>query len=215
MFHQHVDCPKKPPVGFEEAMAEYGFRNTNFSVFPDGHSGPVLHLTFKTGKVEIFHDAWKKATQCCRNFGISGYMEGELVFTDDPFVVPQSYKEDWNRPFVLERRCLKVEEGFRQTELHIAYREDGSHSEVWKRLSDMGMMIAVMPKTRRGENFNEIIATAQGNIAQIRPLKEKLKIGLTGIGLMHDATLKEEVIIAYELFNITTENLPPVLATIK
>jgi len=215
IYHIHYDFYQEVPPEFQEKIRELGFFESDFTDFPDGHRGPARHFTFKTKRKDLYLERWPVTVELGQKLGIPGYLEGEQVITDEVIHAASSLDEMVRVPFRLHREPLTAAEGFRETEIHLTYRQEDSDERVWRMMAECGMAIAIMPKLKRGRNYHALILTAQGSIEVIEPLKAALKEFFGRFGGINYADMKEERVLNYHLFGITPSDLPPVVRRIE
>jgi len=174
--------------------------------------------SFQTTKLDIFHTKWKEAESLAVQHGVYGYMEGEHVFSSDSIdcskqQLDSEFIREW-KPFRAIEGLVPLDVGFKQTEIHLYWRREGSPDEVWQKLSELGMVIVVMPANGHNCLQDVIVATMQGWIPQIRHIKEIL-IGSFRPGGIQDVEIEEEVMIAHRfLGGYTTVNLPKIVTSV-
>ena len=209
-YHIHIDGTTFPEVLAREAR-RIGFYETNFSGHPEGfqHFEPKVHLTLKAEGVESFNAAWSELEKVASAVEWKGYIEGEFIPFDDE--LPWKEYVDVPVPFKLERRRLRSEEDFRQTEVHVVMDKDASDARLMRGLLEAGLYGAYLPK----QDHTALVLTAQGYKADIFRLSGVLRKYLASVGGAARCTLKEERAIRYKLFNLLPEELPEIVDCVQ
>ena len=211
-WHLHIDGTKASEQ-FAEWCVGAGFVSANFCGHPDGfeHFEPKLHLTLKMVEREAFDRTFEAVCKEAAHAGFIGYVEGEYIarvieVANQPFV-------DMTSPFVVERRRLEEKEEFREGELHLTFDADASDQRRISQLLEMGLYGAYEHKwfegvLRRDKRF--LVLTMQGYMRDVNLMAKELASFLSCSGGLIDARLKIERAVAWELFGITTPELPPI-----
>lgn len=220
-FHIHIDANEMSNELYETAKSQLGYFDQHFAEGQNFGSGyrvvaPQKHITkqFFEHEKEAFYDAWDAITDLADQGGLTGYIEGEYIAFDYDFP-DKPYCGDGKPPFKLDLRPLTgpPNEEFRQTELHLVMDEERSDPQLIQSLLDTGMYPARLPKAA-SENYPAhmaIVFTVQGYKNEIGHLAEQLTDYLLKVGGTVRASLKEERILRYKLYDITYKELPEII----
>lgn len=209
IFHIHIDAQNMPRALDEYAVSVLKFIPTDYDGHPEGydHFEPKRHLTFKAPTKQIFQDTWNALERVMESHpDFIGYIEGEYLPTDE--YIPYKPYVDVNIPFNITRRKLdaKIDESFRQTEVHVTMEKTQSHPDLIKKLLNSGLYGAFIPK----HDGEFLVLTIQGFIKDIVPLIDSIRNFLVQSGGAYRCTIKEERAIAHRLFNIDASDLPEI-----
>ncbi|MCB9808877.1 hypothetical protein H6776_00570 [Candidatus Nomurabacteria bacterium] len=211
-FHIHSDSHTATPQDFIKHWKDLGGFEANFLHEHDPnrvHFEPFEHATIKTSEKKIFAELWESVCKKAGTTGFKGYLEGEYIPMDEllnfkPFL-------SLPKPFLVKRRKLTLEEGFRESELHLTFHDEISDSRAIDMLYEMGMYGTLSPK----HDGVYRVLTIQGSRKQIREVIPPLKKYVLESGGLWRATLKIEDIIRYQIFNAEPKDLPEVVDTIE
>ncbi len=205
-YHIHIDG-RVMPSALQEAARAIGFIEDTFTGHPDGykHFEPIVHLTIKRNTREEFEEAFTGAEQLLENSAFIGYIEGEY-FRPTIIIPERPYNADILVPFQIERRQLREDEGFRQSEFHLEMDGDTSHPKLITNLLDAGLYGAFYPET----GYRGIVLTMQGYVKDILPLQGVLRQYLEEAGGAVRGILYEERALHHRLFGISAADLPEI-----
>jgi hypothetical protein len=208
IFHIHIDAQRMPETLSRDVRDQLGFSDTNFSGHPPGfaHFEPTQHLTLKVNTRDEFFSIWSKLEAMISREDFVGYLEGEYIPVDD--FIPYKDFVDVPVPFLIHRRRLSGadRETFRQSELHLVYKKEGSDPRLTERLLQAGLYGAYIPK----KDGDFVVLTMQGYLKDIGRLAEVLKQYVEEAGGALRCTLKEERAIKHKLFGIGSTDLPEI-----
>ncbi|MEK6755333.1 MAG: hypothetical protein AABZ02_04190 [Bacteroidota bacterium] len=208
MWHLHVDVTR-----CGESLAAWfianEFAHAHFLGHPPGyeHYEPSGHFTAKFDTEEAFRALYDHTCAQAASGDFVGYVEGEYIsrvieIPDRPLVaIPDT------PPFVIHRRRLRQDEQFRQGEFHLSFDADASDPVRIEQLLKAGLYGSYVDKH---DGLRYLVLTMQGYMRDIIRLTEKLESFLNEGGGLVRARLKVERAIAWQLFNVTTTDLPPI-----
>lgn len=207
-WHLHVDA-----TSCTDALVAWCVRMdlevANFVGHPEGyaHFAPTRHLTWKTDRDEAyFRDCFELVADRCKAGGnFVGYVEGEYIAR--VISIPDLPYSETPPPFRVERRQLRIEEGFREGEFHLAFDADASDPRRIQQLLDAGLYGAY---ELRPNGQKRLVLTMQGYMRDVIPMTEALERFLLRAGGLVDCRLKLERAVASELIGITQVDLPPI-----
>jgi hypothetical protein len=212
IFHIHVDAQQLPADLRRFALDELGFYDSNFSGHPEGfrHFEPRDHLTLKLRSRAAFEATWAKLEAAAERPDFVGYLEGEYIVSDE--VLASRPYRDIEVPFQIERRQLTGGNGeeFRQSELHLVFRKEGSDRRLAEKLLRAGLYGAYIPK----DDGDHLVLTAQGFVRDIGNLHRVVRDYLEASGGAFRCTLKEERALRYKLSGISAAQLPEIAGRI-
>ena len=210
-FHIHIDA-RVMPKELQERMKELGFFEDSFTGHPGGyrHFEPVVHMTRKLYSKEEFERGFEAAEREINGTEFVGYIEGEYL--RPTIQIPENtYNPHVPIPFQIERRQLRMDEPFRQTEFHLEMDGDASNQDLITRLLDTGLYGAFYPEV----GYRGIVITMQGYIADILPLQGVLRQYLEEAGGVVNGILYEERALKNKLVGITPPDLPEIADKIQ
>lgn len=211
-WHLHIDGHE-----WSEAFREwlehsgFGYERAVFDGHPPGyaHYEPTGHWTWKISWEEMFWVRFKEVCRAAKRFRFKGYIEGEFIAR--VVDLPAVEFVDTPLPFRIDRRQLRAEEGFRQDEIHLTCDVEASDPRRITQLLDAGFFGAYETK-EDGRRY--IVLTVQGYVKDIAQISSLLVPFLEKNGGLTRARFKEERAVAWQLFGITPEQLPPVVERI-
>lgn len=205
-YHIHIDG-RVMPSALQKAVEAIGFVQDTFTGHPDGyrHFEPVIHLTKKLQTKEKFEDTFASIEKVLEDSEFIGYIEGEYI--RPIIIIPEiTYNSDILVPFQIERRQLRNDEAFRQSEFHLEMDGDASHPKLITNLLDAGLYGAFYPEN----GYRGIVLTMQGYVKDILPLQGVLRQYLEEAGGAVSSILYEERALRHRLFKITSVDLPEI-----
>jgi hypothetical protein len=208
-LHIHVDAEK-----LSEELSSYllnlGFWRSDF-VEHVQHSGyePLHHLTLKPKTSIEFRKTFDSLVEWLeRHPGhIEGYIEGEVIPLDED-IAESSFREDVIIPCRITTSNLPIGT-FRESEIHITLDRDRSHPELRRRLKQIGLFSAFLPKSY---GIAEVF-TVQGSQIHINSLLPALRNYLSKAGGAVQCSIKEERVARWWV-NRPNTLLPPVVSAI-
>jgi hypothetical protein len=209
-FHVHVDAFDLAPR-LEDYFMGVGFSRTDFAGHPPGTVGyePRHHLTLKAYSGSEFLAAFDKTVAAAETVGrMKGYIEGEFIASDET-LAEKEYEPSVEPPISLSLGGLP-KNTFRESEIHITMSRDRSHPELLRKLSEIGLFSAYIPKPTGLYQVFTVQGTRKG-ISQLLPI---LRGYLLRAGGAADASIKEERIVKWWLSD-STICLPPILQVVK
>lgn len=214
IYHIHLDTQTTSAELHQKIHKELGFFSHNFTGHPEGypHFEPTSHSTIKLESKLEFEEIWKKTIKLVeKDKDVVGYLEGEYIPTDRPIPFKEMSRF-FPPPFTIKRRKIDPEkgEGFRETEFHLVMDFDNSEHKVITALLEAGLYGALLQKL----DHRAIILTCQGRRRLIKPLFSEIVKYLNDIGGVKRCTIKEEVALKHELFNMSENELPEVVDSI-
>ena len=207
-LHIHVDA-SSIRRDLIEVLGGLGFWRSDFSDQQMDSYAPLHHFTLKPQaagdfkRVFDFLLAWLEDNPG----SMEGYLEGEVVPIDE-MLEEKPFNKEVPPPFAVEVSGLKPGE-FRQSEIHITLDRDKSNPTLRKRLREMGMFSACLPKTF---GMAEVF-TLQGSQSQIDRLLPSLRRYLQQAGGAVHCSIKEERIARWWVSRRELA-LPPVVSSI-
>ena len=214
-WHLHIDAHEWSEA-FRAWVEEsgYGYVRANFEGHPEGydHYEPTGHWTWKISWQKMFRFRFEEACCAAKRFRFKGYIEGEFIAR--VVDLPDVEYVDAPLPFTIERRRLGAVEEFRQDEIHLTCDVDASDPRRIKQLLDAGFFGAYEQKRGARGYQRHLVLTAQGSVRDIATIATHLVPFLETNGGLAGARFKEERAVAWELFGITPDQLPPVVQSI-
>jgi hypothetical protein len=214
IFHIHLDTQTPSIALHEKFHSELNFFAHHFSGHPAGrqHFEPTSHSSIKLFSKEDFERVWMAAVSLVeKETEVVGYMEGEFIPID--VAIPFKPVANFFPPhFSIERRTLSGAAGeeFRETEFHLVLDFDNSDQRVIDSLMDAGLYGALLNK----EGYRAIVLTIQGHTRFIKPLIQEVRWYLGAVGGVRHCTIKEEVALKNQRFNMSVEALPEIINAI-
>lgn len=211
IYHIHLDTKTASTELHTKIQQELGFFAHHFSGHPDGyvHFEPTSHSSIKLFSRDEFNKTWNRAVELVTTEkDVIGYLEGEFI----PIDVAITFKEMVSYlppPFRIKRRTLDQNKGekFRETEFHLVMDFDRSNQKVINGLLDAGLYGALLAK----QDHRAIVLTIQGHQRFIKPLIQTVIEYLNEVGGVQRCTIKEEVALANQLFNMPSNDLPEII----
>lgn len=209
-FHIHIDT-KTPSKDLHRAAKDLGFYEHNFSGHPDGHPHfePTSHSTFKAPDPKTFKRQWSALENLMNQYPLAmGYIEGEYV-PSDLLIEEKPIKNYFPPPFEVIRRKVSNDldpKGFRETEFHLVMDWINSDRRLVDGLLRAGLYGALLDKP----DHQAIVLTMQGTRTLILPLMKRLHDYIQEVGGVVRGSLKEEIAIRHQLYNMKVDDLPEV-----
>ena len=231
LYHIHIDSQTASPEVHEEAK-ELGFYDHTFAGHPAGyvHFEPAMHSSIKIREKTEFNEKFAELDALMRTDPrLKAYIEGEYVPTDDE--IPYKGVTDFELPpmqIVRRRLSSALGETFRETEFHLVMDFENSDQRVITALLDAGLFGALIKKKKKKDKksaqgslgllpvmetqtYKAIVLTAQGSRRIILPLMEEVRAYLAKVGGVVRGSIKEEIAIKHQLYNMKVEELPEVV----
>ncbi len=213
IYHIHLDT-QTTSTELHQKIQSLGFFSHNFTGHPKGypHFEPTSHSTIKLGSKFEFKRVWNETIKLIeKEKDVVGYLEGEYIPTDQ--FIPFKEMGGFLPPsFSIKRRRINPEKGemFRETEFHLVMDFDNSEQKVITALLDAGLYGALLQKP----DHRAIVLTCQGNRRLIKPLFKEIIRYLNDVGGVKRCTIKEEIALKHQLFNMSASELPEVVDSI-
>jgi hypothetical protein len=208
-LHIHVDASylSHHLAGVLERL---GFWRSDFSEQQVDSYAPLHHFTLKPQSTSEFKATFDFLVRWLEeNPGnIDGYLEGEVVPVDDELAEGQ-FDSDVPIPFTLGLSNLKPGE-FRESEIHVTLDREKSHPTLRKRLREMGLFSAYLPKVY---GIAEVF-TVQGLQVDVDRLLPSLRRYIQEAGGANRCSIKEERIARWWVSRRDLA-LPPIVGSIS
>ena len=209
-LHIHVDATE-----ISSELAQYlqtlGFWRSDF-VEHGEHEGyePVHHLTVKPPTTSEFREIFDRVIDWigCNPGCLEGYIEGEVIPLDLD-IEEKCFRGDIPIPCKIATATL-LPGRFRESEIHITLDRDRSHPELRRRLREIGLFSACLPKSY---GIAEVF-TVQGSQRDIGVLLPLLRRYLTDAGGGVRCSIKEERVARWWMCRPDIP-LPPVVSFIS
>lgn len=209
-WHLHIDGIEMTEQ-FSAWCLQAGFEEAHFIGYPPGyqHFEPKRHLTRKLTDRTEFEQAFLATSEAAKRLGMVGYVEGEFIsraieIPDRPFI-------EMDTPFMVVRRVLTPEEGFREGEFHLTFRADESDPRRIQQLLDMNLYGTY---ERKADGHRYLVLSMQGYMKDVHAMSDALERFLNVAGGLVQTRLKIERAVTSELFGITQAQLPPIATRI-